>query len=61
MNHNKIIRQSRDGYVFDERENSWHISKEIKINISKHILGINKKTLEGFRETLAIYAEKYLG
>lgn len=59
MNHNKIIRQSRDGYVFDENENSWHISKEIKINFSKHILGINKKTLEGFRKTLAIYAEKY--
>ena len=29
MNHNKIIRQSRDGYVFDENENSWHISKEL--------------------------------
>lgn len=45
MNHNKIIRQSRDGYVFDENENSWHISKEIKINFSKHILGINKKNI----------------
>ena len=43
MNQNKHLRQSRDGYVFDERENSWHISKEIKINFSKHILGINKK------------------
>ncbi|MDO9796283.1 hypothetical protein Q7526_03450 [Glaesserella parasuis] len=26
MNQNKRLRQSRDGYVFDENENSWHIS-----------------------------------
>ena len=34
MNQNKHLRQSRDGYVFDENENSWHISKDITINFS---------------------------
>ena len=59
MNQNKRLRQSRDGYVFDENENSWHISKDKTINFSQPILNINKKTLDGFRKTLAIYAEKY--
>ena len=52
MNQNKRLRQSRDGYAFDENENSWHISKDKTINFSQPILNINKKTL-------AIYAEKY--
>ena len=49
MNQNKRLRQSRDGYVFDENENSWHISKDKTINFSQPILNINKKTLDGFR------------
>ena len=59
MSQNKRFRQSRDGYVFDENENFWRISKDKTINFSQHILNINKKTLDGFRKTLAIYAEKY--
>ncbi len=43
MNQNKRLRQSRDGYVFDENENSWHISKDKTINFSQPILNINKK------------------
>ena len=46
MNQNKRLRQSRDGYVFDENENSWHISKDKTINFSQPILNINKKTLD---------------
>ena len=30
MNHNKIIRQSRDGYIFDEKENKNIIMQRIK-------------------------------
>lgn len=54
-----MIRQSRDGYEFDENENSWRISKDKTINFSQQILNIDKKTLEGFKKTLAVYAEKY--
>lgn len=59
MNQNKRFRQSRDGYAFDENENSWHISKDITINFSQAVLDIDHKTLEGFKKTLATYAEKY--
>ena len=59
MSQNKRFRQSRDGYVFDENENFWRIGKDKTINFSQPILNINKKTLDGFRKTLAIYAEKY--
>ena len=59
MDQNKRIRRSRDGYEFDENKKSWHISKDIKINFSNAILSIDKKTLNGFRRTLAVYAEKY--
>ncbi|WP_245637572.1 integrase [Eikenella halliae] len=59
MDQNKSIRCSRDGYEFDENKNSWHISKDIKINFSNAILSIDKKTLNGFRKALAVYAEKY--
>lgn len=59
MNQNKILRQSRDGYVFDENDNSWKISKDKTINFSQTILNINKETLKGFRKILAVYAEKY--
>ena len=59
MSQNKRFRQSRDGYAFDENENFWRISKDNTINFSQPILNINKKTLDGFRKTLAIYAEKY--
>ncbi|MGV6989442.1 hypothetical protein ACWA5Z_11225 [Testudinibacter sp. P80/BLE/0925] len=50
MSHSKILRQSRDGYTFDENENSWNISKDKTINFSQPILNINKKTLEGFKK-----------
>ena len=53
MNQNKRFRQSRDGYAFDENENSWHISKDITINFSQAVLDIDHKTLEGFKKTLA--------
>ncbi|URL01773.1 hypothetical protein L4F91_09715 [Avibacterium sp. 20-126] len=59
MKQNKRLRQSRDGYVFDENENSWNISKDITINFSQAVLDIDHKTLAGFKKTLAIYAEKY--
>lgn len=59
MSQKKILRQSRDGYAFYENENSWHISKDIKLNFSQAVLNIDKKTLNSFRKTLAIYAEKY--
>ena len=59
MSQNKRFRQSRDGYAFDENENFWRIGKDKTINFSQPILNINKKTLDGFRKTLAIYAEKY--
>ena len=39
MNQNKRFRQSRDGYAFDENENSWHISKDITINFSLILKG----------------------
>ena len=54
MSQNKRFRQSRDGYVFDENENFWRIGKDKTINFSQPILNINKKTLDGFRKTLAI-------
>lgn len=50
MNQNKRLRQSRDGYVFDENENSWHISKDITINFSQAVLDIDHKTLAGFKK-----------
>lgn len=59
MSQKKILRQSRDGYAFYENKNSWHISKDIKLNFSQAVLNIDKKTLNSFRKTLAIYAEKY--
>lgn len=59
MSKNKFPRKSRDGYEFYEHENSWHISKDIIINFSQIVLDIDKKTLNGFKKTLAIYAEKY--
>lgn len=59
MSQKKILRQSRDGYAFYENENSWRISKDIKLKFSQAVLNIDKKTLNSFRKTLAIYAEKY--
>lgn len=56
MSQKKILRQSRDGYAFYENENSWRISKDIKLNFSQAVLNIDKKTLNSFRKTLAIYA-----
>ena len=48
MNQNKRLRQSRDGYAFDENENFWRISKDKTINFSQHILNINKKNIRRF-------------
>ncbi|HHF0428624.1 hypothetical protein [Haemophilus influenzae] len=58
MKEARIARQSKDGYEFYEDNNSWHISKDVTINFSQKILGIDKKTLHGFKKILAIYAEK---
>lgn len=54
-----IARQSKDGYVFYENENCWHLSKDITIIFSKVVLNIDPNLLLGFRKTLAVYAEKY--
>lgn len=59
MSKNKFPIKSRDGYEFYKHENSQHISKDIIINFSQIVLDIDKKTLNGFKKTLAIYAEKY--
>ena len=56
MSQKKILRQSRDGYAFYENENSWRISKDIKLNFSQAVLNIDKKTLNRFRKRLVIYA-----
>lgn len=60
MNQNKHLRQSRDGYVFDENENSWHISKDITINFSQAVLDIDNKTLEGFKKHLLFMPKNIL-
>ena len=60
MNQNKRLRQSRDGYVFDENENSWHISKDITINFSQAVLDIDHKTLAGFKKNLLFMLKNIL-
>jgi len=45
MKEARIARQSKDGYEFYEDNNSWHISKDVTINFSQKILGIDKKNI----------------
>ena len=52
MKEARIARQSKDGYEFYEDNNSWHISKDVTINFSQKILGIDKKHYMDLRKYL---------
>lgn len=56
--HSEAIKISKDGYSFDCKSNKWKLSKDVTISFQQEILRIDKKVLEGFRHTLARYAEE---
>ena len=51
-------RISKDGYSFNQDSNLWILNKDFQISFQPDVLGIDPKTLIGFRKTLAIYAEE---
>jgi integrase len=49
---------SKDGYSFDMWSNKWKLNKDISVSFQDELLSLEDKTLEGFRLTLARYAEE---
>lgn len=52
------IRISKDGYSFNVNDHKWFLNKDITISFQSEILALDEKVLEGFRSTLATYAEE---
>lgn len=52
------LRVSKDGYSFDINSNLWTLNKDTTISFQNDILNLDPITLEGFRKTLAYYAEE---
>lgn len=55
---NSPFKTSKDGYSFDLNVNKWVLNKDITIRFQEEILNLNEETLEGFRKSLARYAEE---
>lgn len=51
-------RISRDGYSFDVESDVWILNKDLRITFQHDVLEIETRTLNGFRKTLARYAEE---
>jgi integrase len=51
-------RISKDGYSFDWTSDRWSLNKDINIAFKDEVLSLDNKTLNGFRLTLARYAEE---
>lgn len=49
---------SKDGYSFDRNSNKWALNKDVAISFQSEVLALDAVTLEGFRLTLARYAEE---
>jgi hypothetical protein len=55
---NGSLRVSKDGYSFDIFSNKWHLNKDVVIRLQNEVLALEPSTLEGFRKSLARYAEE---
>lgn len=51
-------RVSKDGYSFNINANNWVLNKGVTISFQSEVLALDPKLLEGFRKTLAHYAEE---
>ncbi|URQ90867.1 site-specific integrase [Pseudoalteromonas sp. SCSIO 43101] len=49
---------SKDGYSFDINSNKWHLNKDVVIRFQADVLELDPITQNGFRESLARYAEE---
>lgn len=49
---------SKDGYSFDKKSNKWVLNKDRVISFQSEILALDARVLDGFRKTLATYAEE---
>ncbi|MFV8463497.1 site-specific integrase [Vibrio campbellii] len=52
------IKVSRDGYSFDISSNIWVLNKDVTVRFQSEVLAMEPQTLEGFRKSLARYAEE---
>ena len=52
------FRTSKDGYRFDFTTDKWHLNKDVVIRFQSEVLELDPTTLEGFRKSLARYAEE---
>lgn len=49
---------SKDGYSFDMWSETWKLNKDVSLSFQDEILSLEEKTLQGFRMSLARYAEE---
>lgn len=49
---------SKDGYSFDFYSDRWTLNKDVSIAFMPEILSMEPKLLDGFKRTLAVYAEE---
>lgn len=52
------IKTSRDGYSFDINADTWVLNKDVTISFQREVLSLESETHEGFRRSLARYAEE---
>jgi hypothetical protein len=52
------LKTSRDGYSFDIKTDKWILNKDTTISFQREILTLKTTTHEGFRKSLARYAEE---
>ncbi|MEI8644321.1 site-specific integrase [Pseudoalteromonas sp. Hal056] len=52
------LKVSKDGYSFDVDSHKWKLNKDVTISFMPDILAIQPKLLEGFRNSLSIYAQE---
>ncbi|WP_324017806.1 site-specific integrase [Aeromonas hydrophila] len=51
-------RISKDGYSFNFNADIWTLNKDVRIVFMPEVLSMNSMLLDGFKRTLAIYAEE---
>ncbi len=49
---------SKDGYSFDFHSEYWMLNKDVSIAFMPDVLSMEPKLLDGFKKTLATYAEE---
>lgn len=52
------LKVSKDGYSFNVDSDKWKLNKDVTISFMPDILSIEPKLLEGFRNSLSVYAQE---